>query len=251
MPSDTRFFFPFESFTSQAAFTVFATEQRAVLDQRYRYEMARAAAADPVLVQPGSCGLCLRATRFSTQLPAPAAPQNSPNWREQQVCDCGEGLTCRLRGLLHFITAEIDPPPWTRLLLLGAAHNIEARLQRTAASVAVRARTGRLLRAPRFEPQAYHLIISCEHLNAEPARAEVLLGLRDALMPGGHLVFTAPFDIAATHSTPAAGGNMGVLGWDILDQLAAAGFRGGAAHLYWSEEFGYLGPYNLVFSAVA
>jgi len=262
MNADAAFHFPFETFRSAAGFRHFLHTNRALLDQRYAYETACAAATqEPVLMTPGSCGLCLRATSFTTQMPERlseaadrAAPGNDvlePNWREQQLCGCPDRLNCRFRAMLHYIEAEIDPPPWTRLLLLGAAQSIETRLLRMAAQVAVRARSGRLLRAPRFEAQAYHLILSCEHLHAEQAMDAVLAGLRDALMPGGHLVFTAPFDTASDVSIAPGPGRTGVLGWDILPRLARAGFSAAAAHLFWSEEFGYLGPFNLIFSAAA
>jgi hypothetical protein len=40
------------------------------------------------------------------------------------------------------------------------------------------------------------------------------------------------------------------IGWDILDRLKQAGFSDAAAHTYWSHELGYLGPMNMIFSAV-
>lgn len=253
MNADAGFRLPCDSFRSFAAFEAFVAAKRQLLDLRYAYETARAAeVAGPLLLAPGSCGLCLRATRFTTEMPERRDGQLAePNWREQMVCGCPHRLNNRFRGLLHFLVSEIVPPPWTRLLLLGAAYPIESYLQRRVATVSVRARSGRLLRAPRFEPQSYHLILSCEHFHVEPALDDVLAGLRDALMPGGRLVFTTPFDTAAQVSRPPRNGNPGVLGWDILTRLAQAGFAGAAAHLFWSEELGYLGPFNLIFSASA
>jgi hypothetical protein len=258
MNAEPRFRFPSERFRSAEGFRAFLAARQAALDTRYEFEMDRAAAvAAPVLIADGSCGLCLRATQFVTELQensagvesGPAGSVREPNWREQQFCGCPQRLNCRFRALLHYIMSDIDPPAWTRVLLLGAAQPIETRLQRVVAQVAVRARSGRLLRAPRFEPQSYHLIISCEHLQTESALDSVLVGLRDALMPGGRLVFTAPFDTAAADSMPPAQGGGGVLGWDILACLARAGFAVPSAHLFWSAEFGYLGPFNLIFSA--
>ena len=251
MTTETVFRFPFERFSSPTSFHDFLQARQSLLDARYSYETALAqAATDPMLISTGSCGLCLRATSFSTQMPEPGG-QTEPNWREQLVCGCPNRLSNRFRALLHFLAAEIDPPAWARLLLLGAAQPIEPYLQRRVAAVAVRARSGRLLRAPRFEPQAYHLILSCEHLHAEAALDSVLAGLREALMPGGRLVFTAPFDTAAAASTISRAGRPGVLGWDILSRLTQAGFVAPAAQLFWSEEFGYLGPFNLIFAASA
>ncbi len=38
-------------------------------------------------------------------------------------------------------------------------------------------------------------------------------------------------------------------GWDVLDQLAAAGFAAPAGLHYWSRELGYLGESQYVFVA--
>jgi hypothetical protein len=253
MNAETGFRFPFQTFRSAASFADFVRAQQKLLDLRYGYEQARAASAQgPVMVSAGSCGLCLRATSFSTNLPAADAPSGTqPNWREEMHCGCPHRLNNRFRALLHFLASDVDPPDWARILLLGAAQPIEPYLQRRGGAVSVRARSGRLLRAPRFEAQSYHLILSSEHLHTEPELDAVLAGLRDALMPGGRLMFTAPFDTASAACRPPCGGAGGVLGWDVLKRLTMAGFSAPAAHLFWSEEFGYLGPFNLIFAASA
>jgi hypothetical protein len=245
--------FPYERFGSIAAFRDYLKTHQTKLDARYAFEAERSQDGTPTELQaPGTCGLCLRAAHFTTHKPHSGNGAHvEVNWREQQVCDCQERLTCRFRALLHFITAEIDPPAWTRMLLLGSAQSIEPSLQRLVAQVAVRARAGRLLRAPRFERQAYHLILSSDHLHAEPDLDIVLSRLREALLPGGQMVFTAPFDTGAEASLPPSDDRIGLLGWDILARLAQAGFASPAAHLFWSAEFGYLGPFNLIFTASA
>ena len=48
-----------------------------------------------------------------------------------------------------------------------------------------------------------------------------------------------------------AGGEVHALGWDILDLLRDAGFSTARAHVYWSDELGYLGSGNMIFLAVA
>jgi hypothetical protein len=252
MNADAGFHFPFQTFRSAASFHAFAQANQKLLDARYGYETALAASvSDPVLVAAGSCALCLQATSFSTTLPARGAEGGEPNWREEMLCGCARRLNNRFRALLHFLQSQVAPPAWTRLLLLGAAQPIEAYLQRRMAAVAVRARSGRLLRAPRFEPQSYHVVLSCEHLHAEASIDDVLVGLREALMPGGRLIFTAPFNTASATSVPPKPREPGVLGWDILSRMTRAGFAAPAAHLFWSEEFGHLGPFNLIFSASA
>ncbi len=253
MNDEAGFRLPFQSFRSAASFAAFLQSSRELLDLRYSYDIARAEASQaPVLVYGGTCGLCLRTTSFSTRMPdRDAAPGAQPNWREEALCGCPRRLNNRFRALLQFVHTEMELPSWARILLLGAAGPIEPYLRQYAAAVAVRARSGRLLRAPRFEPQTYHLIISSEHLQAEPMLDRVLAGFRDALVPGGRLVFTAPFDAASAVSRPPDAGTSGVLGWDILNRLTRAGFAMPAASLFWSEEFGHPGPFNLIFSAAA
>jgi hypothetical protein len=89
--------------------------------------------------------------------------------------------------------------------------------------------------------------------------------LRRVLLPGGRLVFTVPFHDRSAKTVsrldrlprvsgrlPAeSGGPTHQIGWDILDKLRAAGFADARAHTYWSEELGYLGTGNVIFSATA
>jgi hypothetical protein len=149
------------------------------------------------------------------------------------------------------VQGQIAPPAWANLLLLGAAQAIEPRLQAMVGSITVRARSGRLLRAPVFGQRTHHLVLSCDHLHAEPALDSVLVSLREAMLPGAALVMTAPFNAHAADTVAADRHQAGVLGWDILARLSRAGFATPAAHLYWSQEFGYLGPFNFIFSAMA
>lgn len=240
---------PFTPFGSQAEFEAYRHAQRTLLDARYRLEreLALAGGVATHTVRPGSCALCLRATRFTTRLP----DTGEPNWREGQACGCPDRLSSRLRAVLSLVLYELEVPAFSHVLLVGSAQPLEVRLQRSFAQVSVRARSGRLLRAPEFEAAAYHLIISSEHAHAEPAIDPVLRGLRAALAEGGTLVLTAPFDAAAARSVPGQAGAGGRLGWDILARLQNAGFTLPRAQLYWSGEFGHLGTFNFLFSAGA
>jgi len=126
---------------------------------------------------------------------------------------------------------------------------IEPYLQTRVGQMTTRLRSGGAAPMPPMAEGAYHLIISSEHLQAEPMIQRLLAIMRAALMPGGKLFFSAPFDAGAATSRAARAGAPGVLGWDILNILERAGFDSAAAHLFWSEEFGHLGPFNLIFSA--
>ena len=67
------------------------------------------------------------------------------------------------------------------------------------------------------------------------------------LRPGGSLVFTCPFDIDLSPEDQVV---ENIVGWSFFGVLRESGFRVVRAHLYWSEEQGYLGPFNLLFSAL-
>ena len=92
---------------------------------------------------------------------------------------------------------------------------------------------------------------------------EALKAVADALSPGGTFVFSAPFDVEAGDTVSYLANEDGTgranqvfsahpvhrLGWDLIALLNDCGFSGVVGHCYWSEEFGYLGPYNMVFIA--
>jgi hypothetical protein len=251
---ESSFHFPYATFASAAAFHDFVASSQEALNTRYAYEVSLArAAVENIHVSPGTCGICLDQTRFSTVIPdaAPHTPVPEPNWREQQVCACAQQLNARFRAMLQVIDTESGLLPWMRVLVLGASQAIEPHIRAQVAAITARLRSGRGVALPQAEAASYHLIVSSEHLHAEPMLQAVLEGMRTALRPGGKLVFTAPFDVGAADSRPDRPGAPGVLGWDILDRIQRAGFESAAAHLFWSEEFGYLGPFNLIFSASA
>lgn len=107
--------------------------------------------------------------------------------------------------------------------------------------------------------------------------ADYRTGLRECarvLKPGGSLLITVPFrrdsgenivrakdreDGTVGHVLPAEYhgdplNKKGCLcyyhfGWELLDDMRAAGFRDPRAGLYWSREFGYLGTEQIVFLA--
>ena len=107
-----------------------------------------------------------------------------------------------------------------------------------------------------------HLVICADQLQLVPP-VELAFGeLARVVLPGGSLLFTIPFDIGrtVTRSSPSARRPFADIptlaarpvhefGWDLLPKIELAGFSRCMAHCYWSEEFGYLGPFNLIFEA--
>jgi SAM-dependent methyltransferase len=250
--------FPAVAVESPEGFRRFREGSRDLLDERYRREQALGTAGRVVELD-GTCAVCLRVTRFRSITAggeATADGRRVPNWREQQLCGCALGLNCRERAVLHRALAHVQAAAPGRVAVLGAAAGLLAAL--AAMGVAAEA-------WPRLQAgaAACDLILSADHLQHVPALDAALAALAGALLPGGLLVFTVPFDVGRMQTAsdlarvPVRGGRMPAavaetvhqVGWDVLERLTAAGFEDRVAECVWSEEFGYLGTFNLVFVA--
>lgn len=260
--------FPAETFLSQTEFDLFCSARQSLLDARFAYEQSLPAAA-----RPGTCAPCLQTASFApanlaenTSAPEKNAPDtNAPDWREGQLCDCPHRLGQRARAVLHFLQSRAGLGPTTRLLLFGPAGPLHARLAEGLHTVT---HQPRLLPAPlRLDTAsaAFTVVLSWDYLHRVPPLAEALAEIRRSLAPGGRFVFTVPFHYRAAgtrsrlaHVPRRAGrlppefrGEVHEIGWDILPMLDAAGFARSEAHGYWSDELGYLGAHNMLFSASA
>jgi len=270
--SGTRFHvrFPSVSFVSLAEFEEYQRDARSRLDARHAYELSLASSEEAV-VRDGTCAPCLRRACFTARTVGGEALDDGrlvPQWREQLVCDCDDRLSNRNRALLHFLAAEAGLRAWSRVLLFGPPGTADRRIAAAAASVASIPRLG-FARGGGYRldaaDAAFHLAVSADALHRVPPLAALLGELRRVLVPGGSFVFTVPFHWRAARSVARleglprvsgrlpteAGGDVHVLGWDILDLLRGAGFGNVRAHAYWSDELGYLGAGNMIFSAVA
>lgn len=250
--------FPGVDFISQTEFDAFCSAQQSQLDARFAYEQQLTAVAAP-LHRDGSCAPCLRAAGFSTGGGAPA------DWRDGQVCDCDDRLGNRARAMLHFMEASAALDAWSRVLLLGPPSPLDARLARGRPQPVRLARLMQDDGAYRLEAPdgGFTLAVSWDYLHHVPPLPAALSEIRRTLAPGGRFVFTLPFHYRASHTIsrlghiPRRGGRLPAefrgeihdIGWDILTMLTAAGFTDSRAHHYWSDELGYLGAFNLVFSA--
>jgi SAM-dependent methyltransferase len=265
--TDTRLYpaFPAVSLISQAEFAEYCRTAQARLDTRYLHETSLTTHEDRV-VQLGTCALCLRRTSFATETAhweRKPDGKRLPDWSDAQACECEDHLSGRLRALVHFAQAQGNLRPWTRLLLFGRASAADRRL---AALAGTTTRIAQLHpgQAPTLPAQdeAFHLLVSIDTLHRVPPLREALAEFRRVLAPGGSLVLSVPFRYRAARTTsrddlPSVGGTPPVefrdavheIGWDVLDWLREAGFRHAAVHSYWSNELGYLGPFNMLLHA--
>lgn len=254
---------PGESFVSQAEFDAFRHRTQHELDARYAYEQALT--PQDLTCRPGTCGPCLAPTSFHTDT-------TPPNLRDGQVCGCPDSLGHRARAMLHLLQSHTGLDPWSRMMLLGPRSPLDRRLapERTLALTAP-VRHARMVVDNAFAhrldapDQSLSHVISWDYLQRVPPIETLLRETRRVLAPGGVFAFTLPFHYRAATTVsrlahlprrhgllPAEfGGDVHDIGWDILDHLRHAGFARARAHHTWSDELGYLGAFNLLFTAEA
>jgi len=242
--------FRMTEFRERAEFVEYMRHSATLRGDRWLYEQSLATPDDEVVVH-GTCGVCLTEASFtaSTRSGDPVAGGRVPNWREELVCDCKQRLSNRQRALLHYLLTTDVLHPWTRVLGLGDHGALFPVFK--SLSPGLTCWSGSIDRLPRDQQSKcvapYHLVISVEQLDSTWMQREPITALAAQLIEGGRLVFTTPFDVASDGDPKGPG--VGPIGWNILQNLRDYGFSDAKACLYWSEEFGYLGPLNFIFEA--
>ena len=231
--------FPCQVFRSRDEYALHAEDGASVRTNRWLFEQSLASSSETLTLQ-GTCGICLCQTRFTstTRGGEVTAAGHVPNWREAMVCDCTQPLTNRERSLLHYLLAYGLLQPWMRVLAFGDLGGLYRPL---------RSMSGELMVHPVLvRPQSrlpVHLVVSSEQLNASNAGPDTFAEVAGFLVPGGHFVFTAPFDPASLAPDDMR------ISWSVLKTLKSVGFSDAKVSTFWSEEFGYLGLFNFIFSA--
>jgi len=242
--------FRMTEFRERAEFVEYMKHSAVLRGDRWLYEQSLATLDDAVVLQ-GTCGVCLTEASFtaSTRSGEQVAGGRVPNWREELVCDCKHRLSNRQRALLHYLLTTNVLQPWTRVLGLGDHGALFPVFKSLIPGLMCW--TGSTNRLPIYQPsevdRQYHLILSVEQLDSSWMQRETIAALAAQLMEGGRLIFTTPFDVASEGAHP--GPSVRPVGWTILESLRDYGFSDAKACLYWSEEFGYLGPLNFIFEA--
>jgi hypothetical protein len=259
---------PAAVFRGAEDFKRFRNENRDLLDERYRREQALGVSAVEMVME-GLCAPCLRVARFSSRTHGGEETADGrwvPHWRLEQGCDCTFNLSSHERALAHSALPRFGQQAWYRVALLGRNDSLAGYLAQFQPSLVLYPRVEREVDGTLFlpvKPASLHMVIAADELCHLPELDAALAAVAGALMPGGIFLFCTPFDVEADKTMTDLTGLPVVreklptfssrpvhrLGWDLIDHLRAAGFDDASAHLYWSEELGYLGPYNMIFSA--
>ncbi len=212
-----------------------------------------------------------------------------PNWRERVVCE-GCQLNNRIRGCIHFLEQNMSCTTESSLYIAEQATTLYQYLKAHYPNLVGSEYFGDQLPFGATDPKTGFRNESVTQLTFADGSLDFMLSfdvyehvpdymaaLRECyrcLKPGGKLLFTVPFNKAATPTLIRAridqAGNIEHLcepeyhgdpintdgclcfytfGWELLAQLKALGFKTAQAHVYWSREFAYLGHESILLSA--
>jgi len=256
--------FPSATVRSLADFKAFEDANAELLAHRYVFE--RQLLTSDSLILSGTCAVCRRPTRFSANRSDDG--DGFPNWRETLISECC-GQSNRNRATLHFLESVAGMRPWIRAVIIGEL-NLSGWLRdrlRQVKSIPrlVPIQKGRSWsqRLPVKDSSA-DIVLCPEVLSRMPFLEMALSEVHRILNPGGRFVFTVPFHFRLGSSeigvvrpnqkntqqrVSISTSECHKFGWDVLQIIRSSGFSDIELHIYWSEELGYLGPFNFLFMA--
>lgn len=275
-------------FRTQGEYQRFVEEAAGELARRRSFERGLLNGRDPFVVE-GFCRVCNEAVPLRVDWENAYAVSGvlTPNWRERLLCPRCR-LNARMRATIHLIEDVVAPRPGARVYLTEQVTPLHEWASRRFPGLAASEYLGEAvpLGATRdgvrnedltrlsFESRSFDLVVSLDVLEHVPAYEAALSECRRVLAPGGTFLLTCPFRVELPrnlvravvgpggriehreppeyHGNPlSAEGSLAFyhFGWELLDQLRAAGFEDVRACQYWSRDFGYLGAQQLVFLA--
>jgi MoaA/NifB/PqqE/SkfB family radical SAM enzyme len=212
----------------------------------------------------------------------------TPNWRERLVCP-GCHLNNRMRAVVHIFNQTCRPHPGSSIYMTEQTTALYQLFKQSFPDACGSEYLGDSvehgacnregmrnedLTKLSFGNEQFDYILSFDVLEHIPNYRKALGECCRCLRPGGILFFTVPFVKTSKKNIVRArvsdtGEVIHVLppeyhgdpmrsdgclafyqfGWEILDELKIMGFQGVKALLYWSQEFGYLGGEQVLFSA--
>ena len=211
-----------------------------------------------------------------------------PNWREQLLCP-GCQLRNRMRATIHFLEERlapaVDDPIFITEQMTALSGCLSRRYPNLVGSEYLGEEIGlgelddggirnESLTELTFPSGSFSLVVSLEVLEHVPDFRRALAECHRVLRPEGRLLFSVPFDpesgenqVRATvdengevrhllppeyHGDPLR--PEGCLafyrfGWELLEQVRAAGFTEVNGYSFWSRDYGYLGSPLILFLA--
>ena len=277
-----------DRFSNQHEYREFCRRSEPELRRRFRLEQRLAAGQLPFTVA-GHCDICAREVAFAVDFEAAGgvSPECVPNWRERVICpSCG--LNARMRAAVCMAKAHLPhdqgpiyvterkTPLFAALESLGW-NIVGSEYLGDQVELGGRDATGvrnEDLTRLTFPSGSFGGVISLDVLEHVPDYGSALGELARVLVEGGGLLLSAPFRADRTrHLVRARRANDEIeyleppehhddptdpagclawyhFGWEILENLRAAGFSGARACLYWSERLGCFGPEQFLFEAM-
>jgi 2-polyprenyl-3-methyl-5-hydroxy-6-metoxy-1,4-benzoquinol methylase len=281
---------PIARCANQQEFLSFQEAGGAIQSEMAAFELALLRRAAEGFLVPGWCAVCDTSVQFWVDYSFSCATHDDrpiPNWRERLVCPiCG--LNNRMRAAVTFLrscsrrTDLIYLTEQTTSLFRAVArlypNNVGSEFLRDGTlpgNINANGLRHEDVTHLTFQDASFDVIGSFDVLEHVPDFRRALTEFHRCLKPGGSLLLTVPFILAAPktiaraqiledgsikhshppeyHGDPLS--SEGVLcyynfGWDLLDEMSCSGFVDPMLVFYWSKELGHLGGFQFVILAV-